>query len=113
MDRNDSLGNSRHTDGRYTEHLKSLDLCGCLILRCKEMTSADLGQGITDLGDEAFKYCIRMTKLTAPDTLKKIGKDILKEHSRKLKVTTPFNSAMQIYLRKNCPDVQIVNPKKK
>ena len=104
----------------YCFRLKSISLPDSLqkagnqvFLRCKEMTSADLGQGIADLGDEAFKYCIRMTKLTVPDTLKKIGKDILKEHSRKLKVTTPFNSAMQIYLRKNCPDVQIVNPKKK
>lgn len=79
---------------------------------CVQMTKADLGKGITELGDMAFYYCPKMINMTVPDTLKEIGQDVLKNHGKKLKVTTPQDSPFHQYLQEHYKNVTVVHPKK-
>lgn len=79
---------------------------------CVQMTRADLGKGITALGDKAFYYCPKMLSMTVPDTLKEIGQDVLTNHGKKLKVTTPQDSPFHQYLKEHYKNVTVLYPKK-
>lgn len=76
------------------------------------MTKADLGKGITELGDKAFYYCPKIISMTVPGTLKEIGQDVLTNHGKKLKVTTLQDSPFHQYILEHCKDVTVVHPKK-
>ena len=60
-----------------------------------------------------FKYCIKLTKLTAPDTLEKIGTNVFKEYNKKLKVTVPEGSLMDSYIREYYRGLKLEPAKKK
>ena len=67
------------------------------------MSRANLGNGVTEIGDKAFEYCLKLKSLTAPASLKTIGKDLVKYCTGKLTVNCPEGSAMQAYIREHFP----------
>ena len=84
-------------------------------MRCMQMKQVTIGTGIENLGARAFEYCLKMTKLTITGQPQEIGKDLLKEHSNKLKVAVGEESGMKLYtyLSTNYPKVTIQVLKKK
>ena len=76
--------------------------------RCEKMTKVNLGGGVEKLGDEVFLFCTRMTNLTATGSLKTIGKDLLKNHGSKLKVTCPETSEMHKYMAEFYPRISLI-----
>lgn len=74
---------------------------------CSSMTKADLGNGITEIGDEAFCFCVDLIELKAPECLKKIGKNLLKNHGKKLVVKCVEGCMMDVYIRANYRDVKV------
>ena len=79
---------------------------------CLRLKKIELPDSLQKIGEGTFSDCRSMTVFSAPGSLTEIGPDLLKNHSRKLKVTCPKDSAMQEYLQSNYPKVNITYPKK-
>ena len=99
-------------------HLKSITLPDSVLTvgqnafrQCYSLAKADLGAGLSALGNNAFLETPKLTSLIVPDTLEKIGLNILSEHGSELRVTCGEGSAMESWLRDHQPKVKIVRPR--
>ena len=99
-------------------HLKSITLPDRVLTvgqnafrQCYSLAKADLGAGLSALGNNAFLETPKLTSLIVPDTLEKIGLNILSEHGSELRVTCGEGSAMESWLRDHQPKVKIVRPR--
>ena len=57
-----------------------------LIVGCKNTT---IPNGVTSIGEEAFKYCSSLTRITIPDSVTSIGRDAFNECSSLRNITIP------------------------
>lgn len=80
---------------------------------CQEMKKADLGHGVLEIRDGAFRNNALLVSFTVPDTVETIGKDILKDHSWKLIVICKKDSAIEAYVEENYPKATIKISKSK
>ena len=74
---------------------------------CMKLQKADLGGSLTEAGKELFLYDEALAQLTVPDTLAAIGENFLGDIGEKLTVTCGKDSAMDLWLRENRPDVKV------
>ena len=74
---------------------------------CMKLQKADLGGSLTEAGKEMFTNDEALAQLTVPDTLAAIGENFLGDIGEKLTVTCGKDSAMDLWLRENRPDVKV------
>ena len=95
-------------------HLKEITLPDSLqsigyeaFVNCIEMKKADLGAGVTSIGEEAFLQDDALVSLKVPDSATELGDKIIEGHGNGLTVTCGEGSAFETYMKNNYPDVAI------
>ena len=70
---------------------------------CSSLKSLTLPDGITEIGNYAFRYCKLLTELTIPSTVEKLGQSVFEDCAGLTAMTLP-NSITTVgsYLFKNC-----------